>query len=465
MLKNEEVKVLDKNASFLGVPQSALMENAGKSVAEVVMKKFGPKKVLIFCGSGNNGGDGFVTARHLVKKCSVKIILVKKIKSELARNNFEKVEEMALPIEEADEQITQCDLIIDAMLGIGIRGELRDPYANIAKKINASGKPIVAVDIPTGLGTNLSISPDLTITFHDLKEGMNKENSGEIIIKDIGIPADAEKFIGPGELVYYPVPRPSSHKGENGVVLVIGGGPYTGAPYLVGMAALRTGADLAFIVTPRSSWEVVASFSPNLIVRPLNREILVPEDVPTIKKILEKADSVVIGPGLGEKAKTREAIRLIIEECSEMPMVIDADAIQSNVEGEGVITPHAGEFEELTGIGLPKENKKRCDIVKEWAGKLGMTILLKGTIDIISDGKRVKMNKVHNVGMTVGGTGDVLSGIVGALLSKGAESFNAARMGAFINGMGGNMAFNKYSYGMLATDIIDEIPIVLKKYL
>jgi NAD(P)H-hydrate epimerase len=152
-------------------------------------------------------------------------------------------------------------------------------------------------------------------------------------------------------------------------------------------------------------------------------------------------------------------------------MVIDADAIRpfrnAEVKGgiKGIITPHVGEFKELTGIGLPKENEERCNIVKEWAKKFGMTILLKGAIDIISDGERVKMNRVHNVGMTVGGTGDVLSGIVGALLSKGVEPFNAARMGAFINGMGGNLAFEEKSYGMVATDIIDKIPKVLKKYL
>ncbi|RLF50377.1 MAG: NAD(P)H-hydrate dehydratase, partial [Thermoplasmata archaeon] len=296
----------------------------------------------------------------------------------------------------------------------------------------------------------------------------------------------------PGELsTYYPKPKKTSHKGDNGKLLVIGGGPYIGAPALSGLAALRTGIDLVFIAAPKRVAKAITSFSPfiqpkklaigiaklspNLIVTELKHdEILTPEDIGLIEKILSKVDAVVIGPGLGSENITKKAIEKIINRCVKnlKPMVIDADAIQ--VVGEKtelikntstVITPHAGEFKELTGVKLPSETEGRKKTVEKYAKKIGVTILLKGSVDIISNGKETKLNDIHNPGMTVGGTGDVLAGITGALLSKKVGPYNAARISVFINGTAGNNAFKKRSYGLIATDIIDEISNVLKKYL
>jgi len=349
------------------------------------------------------------------------------------------------------------------------------------------------VDVPTGFGCNIAIKPNYTVTFHDIKEGMNEKNSGKIIVVDIGIPKKAVDFVGPGELVtYYPIPKKDSHKGDNGRVLVIGGGPYIGAPALSAFAALRTGSDLVFVVTPKKAAKAITSFSPllikpeelakeiakfspNLIVGELNDyEILTPEDIEIIENYIPKIDSVVIGPGLGSNKKTKDAVEKIILKCAKRgkSLVIDADAIQ--VVGkkpeiikytETVITPHAGEFKELTNTKLDDKLEHRKKKEEEWSKKLGVTILLKGPIDIISDGKQTKLNDIHNPAMTVGGTGDVLAGIIGGLLSKGVESFNAARIGAFLNGYAGNFAFKNKSYGLIATDIIEEIPNVLKKFL
>lgn len=266
---------------------------------------------------------------------------------------------------------------------------------------------------------------------------------------DIGIPKEAEVVVGPGDMIYYPPPEKNSHKGENGVVLTIGGGPYTGAAALAAMAALKTGADLSFVFTPERAWKVVASFSPDLIVMPLDGEFLRSEHIPPIRKFLEKAGAVVIGPGLGNNEDAKKAAESVIDECIALNknMVVDADAIQvfgeRKCNGNVVITPHAGEFKELTGISLPPDIDSRKNIVKEEARKRQCTILLKGAVDIISDGNRIKLNYTHNEGMTVGGTGDVLSGIVASLLSKGVSAYNAARMGAFINGSAGNIAFEK----------------------
>jgi len=502
MITGKEVKVLDKNSEYFGVPTSTLMENAGKGVANFITNQLHKKEAIIFCGTGNNGGDGFVAARYLAGNCNVTVFLAGKeseIKTDISRNNFKKLKKSKVKIHDigslksVDKLLTKNDIVVDSMLGIGLSGSLKEPYITLVKKINSAKKTIVSVDVPTGLGCNVAVKPDYTITFHDIKKGMNEKNSGKVKIVDIGIPKKAIDYVGPGELAtYYPVPKQDSHKGDNGRVLVIGGGPYIGAPALSGIAALRTGSDLVFIATPKKAARSITSFSPllitperlasetarlspNLIVRDLTREdILVPDDIEIIEDYVPKIDAAIIGPGLGSDKKTKDAVERFILKCANnaKKMVIDADAIQ--VVGkkpkivkfsDTVITPHAGEFKELTNVKLDNNLEHRKKKVEEWARKLEVTILLKGATDIISNGEETKLNSVHNQAMTVGGTGDVLAGIVGALLSKGVEPFNAARIGAFLNGAAGNLAFEKKSYGLIATDIIEEIPHVLKKYL
>jgi NAD(P)H-hydrate epimerase len=402
------------------------------------------------------------------------------IKTEIARKNYQKLQTYDVKIytspRDIDTLLADNDILIDALLGIGLTGELKEPYVTIVNKINATkNKMIISIDVPTGLGTSSSITPNHTVTFHDIKEGMHKNNSGHIQVVDIGIPQEATTYVGPGELsVYYPRPVKKSHKGDNGIVLVIGGGPYIGAPALCGIAALRTGVDLVYIATPKSSWESVAAFSPNFIVKDLHDDMLTKHDIPTIEELLHKCTAVVLGPGLGTAQETEEVIIPLIKRiiAEKKPLVLDADAIKPVGENlrciqdsTTVITPHVGEFKKLTGITLSQDIDMRIKAVKNWAKKIGITIFLKGYIDVLSDGINLKQNKVHNEAMTVGGTGDVLAGIIGALLSKGVTPFNAVRIAAFLNGEAGNEAFQKKSYGLIATDIIDEIPAVLKKYL
>jgi NAD(P)H-hydrate epimerase len=483
MISEAEMKVIDTNSEYFGVPILQLMENAGKSVSEFVRTtvKDTKKNILLLCGTGNNGGDGFVAARYLTQYYKVIVFLAgAEVKTEIAKKNFQKLQTYEVKIyyspRDLDRLLAENDVLIDALLGTGLAGELKEPYSTIVKKINETKKKIiVSVDVPTGLCSAHSISPDYTLTFHDRKEGMTDKNSGKITIVDIGIPQEALTYVGPGELsVYYPRPAKKSHKGENGVVLVIGGGPYIGAPALSGLAALRTGVDLVYIATPQRSWESVAAFSPNFIVKDLTHDMLTKEDIPPIEELLGKCTGVILGPGLGTASETEEAIVPLVRRiiAKKKPLVLDADAIKPIGENLSliknsttVVTPHVGEFKKLTGITLSQEVDTRISTVKEWAKKIGITIFLKGYIDVLSNGTEVKQNKVHNEAMTVGGTGDVLAGIIGALLSKGVRPFEAVRVAAFLNGEAGNEAFQKKSYGLLATDIIDEIPNVLKKYL
>ncbi len=466
MIPLKEVNVLDINASYLGVPTSQLMENAGRGVAKVVLEKFdiAEKKVVIICGPGNNGGDGFVSARYLAEKCRVLVVLIKpenKIRSDISKANFKKIKGKVDIGDTSDlkQKMKDAELIIDAVLGVGLAGEIREPYLSYIKTLNDSKAPILSIDVPSGLGTKDAIRPKITVTFHDIKEGMSKENSGEIEIVDIGIPVEAERFLGPGEFIYYPKPTKDSHKGDNGRLLIIGGGPYTGAPALAGSAAYRIGVDLVQIATPSKTYQIIASYSPNFIVHSLGGDVFVREALKILKDLMDKIDAVLIGPGIGDEPQTKEAVLEFIKDCPK-PLVIDADAIKA-VAGDldalkdhkGVITPHAGEFKILSGEGIKKDFEERAEQVKAFAKELGLTILLKGNVDIISDGEHVKLNRTGNPAMTVGGTGDVLAGIVGGMLAKGVRPYNSARIGAINNGTAGDLTFKEMGYSKMASEI------------
>ncbi|UCE36953.1 MAG: NAD(P)H-hydrate dehydratase [Thermoplasmata archaeon] len=478
MMPLKEVNVLDINSEHLGVPTFQLMENAGKGTAETALAQFQieNKNVVIICGPGNNGGDGYVTARYLSEKSKVKVILLKpesKIRSKISRTNYDKIKDTIEIVDATslEKDIEGAELVIDAMLGIGIFGEVREPYLSCIRTINKSNVQVLSVDVPSGLGTKDAIHPEMTVTFHDVKKGMTKENSGDIVVVDIGIPKEAEKFLGPGEYVYFPKPKEDSHKGDNGRLLIVGGGPYTGAPALAGLAAYRMGVDLVHIATPKKTYQVIASYSPNFIVHRLSGDIFTSEDMTILNDWIDKIDAIVIGCGLGDHPDTQNAVLEFIKECQK-PLVIDADAIKP-VAGElgvlkdrdGVLTPHAGEFKILSGKNVEPDIESRAEQVKLFANESGFTILMKGAIDIISDGENVKLNKTGNCAMTVGGTGDVLAGCVGAMLSKGVSPFNSARIAAFTNGTAGDLAFKDLGYSMMATDIIEKIPIVVKSFL
>lgn len=478
MIPFKEVNVLDINSEYLGVPTSRLMENAGKGTADTALERFAikEKKVIIICGPGNNGGDGFVAARYLDEHCKVVVVLAKpedKVRSLISNANFLKIKDRVdiSPVSELESVLGGAELVIDAMLGIGIHGQVREPYASCITTVNAVDIPVLSVDVASGLGTDNSVHPKMTVTFHDVKEGMTKENSGEIVVLDIGIPKEAAKYLGPGELVYYPKSGKDSHKGDNGRLLIIGGGPYTGAPALAGLAAYRMGVDLVHIATPAKTYEIIASYSPNFIVHRLGGDVFSEEDIDLVLSLVEKVDAVIVGPGIGETPKTQDAVKAFIKECPK-PLIIDADAFKpvsadiGILSGKtGVLTPHSYEFKRLTGGPVEKDLEKRAQQVVALAQKTGFTILLKGATDIVSDGRTIKLNISGNPAMTVGGTGDVLAGLVGGMLAKGAPPFASARIAAFVNGAAGDLAFEELGYSMMASDIMANIPMVLKSFL
>lgn len=471
MLPVSEFPVLDRNASHHGVPVSELMENAGKAIAVAVRHRHPTGSyILILCGPGNNGGDGFVAARELQKDYVVNVAPLDDghgPRNRLCQRNMEAVRHLLAPWHE--DLLKDCGLVVDSMLGTGLNGTLRSPYKDVVIRLRSFRGDILAVDVPTGWGTSESYRPTMTVTFHDVKEGMTEKDCGSILVADIGIPKDSVDSTGPGEFLLYPLAARASHKGQNGKLLIVGGGPYTGAPALAGMGACKIGVDLLHIATPESSFLPVASHSPLFITHRLEGEMLSVPQLRRIRPLMDQMDCLLVGPGLGREPETLRAVDRLLRDCT-LPMVVDADALRAfradsvpYANSKMVLTPHKREFERMDGNKLPEELPRRKERVLTLAAKLGCTILLKGEVDIISDGKRVKLNHTGNAAMTSGGTGDVLAGVVAGLLSKGLTPFDAARLGALLNGSAGDLAFRKNSYGMTAVDVYEMLPQALKE--
>ena len=452
MISPLDSRVLDANSESLGIEVDELMANAGEALADVISKWFNGKRILFVCGTGNNGGDGYVAARLL----EADVAFFKEPKTAPAMNAFHKVENR--PMQFNEKLLDDYDVIVDCVLGTGVSGEIREPYLSYINAVNRSKKTIVSCDVPSGFGTSTVVKPMMTVTFHDMKEGMDEDNCGTIIIADIGIPAEAYEYVGTGDVLRYPVPEDESHKGQNGRLLIIGGGPYTGAPSMAGMAALRTGVDLVHIATPESSFQAVASASPSYIVHRLRGDHLDVSSMEYLISMSKDMDAVLIGPGLGTDEKTRKAIVEFIETC-DRPMVVDADGVTSfrgDIPKKNIIfTPHRGEFEKLARGAEPQD----------FAEKNQCVVVLKGHTDTITDGKRTRKNRAGTPAMTVGGTGDVLAGTIAGLLAKGMTPFDAGCLGTYLCGRAGERAFAEFSYGLLATDIIDNIARVLREEL
>ncbi|MBU1164694.1 NAD(P)H-hydrate dehydratase [Patescibacteria group bacterium] len=264
--------------------------------------------------------------------------------------------------------------------------------------------------------------------------------------------------------------NPWSHKGDFGYVLIVGGNIwYSGSPVFNAIPALRVGADIATVIAPKRSADIVASFAPDLIAYPLAGNYLRYSHVNEILKISKNYDSLIIGGGLGVNFQTKRAVHKILRKL-KLPMVIDADAIKtldgnlSIIKNKNVIlTPNAAEFEKITKQSLKDEVKDRSQKAKDFAKQYNVVVILKGNIDIITDGKRTFENKSGSVYMTKGGFGDTLAGIAGSLLAQGYEPLEAARMAADINGKAGELAVKKYGRGVIASDIFETIPQIVKK--
>lgn len=470
MISSTEMAVVDENAEALGVPRKQLMESSGNAVASVVRDVADPDaSVALVCGRGNNGGDAFVAARFL-SEYDVTVHLLGRaetIATAIAGENWTALEAAGIDTREVRDSaafdLGDPDVVVDAILGTGVTGALREPEATAARAINAAAATVVAVDVPSGVDADTgeadgtAVEAGHVVTFHDRKPGL-EHVAADVTVADIGIPAAAERVVERGDLLRLSR-DPTAHKGDFGEVLVIGGGPYTGAPALSAQAALRAGADLAYVACPEPIAGEVQGYSENLIVEALPGDRLAPSHVPRLTELAVGMDCVVVGPGLGDAEGTLEAAASFLS-AFERTAVVDADALQVvpalETEATLVCTPHQGELEAMGGE-TASDPDERAQLVSAFAAELGVTLLVKGACDIVSDGERTRLNRTGNPGMTVGGTGDVLAGSTGAMACV-LDPAPAAALGAYANGRAGDLVVESNGYGLVATDLLETLP-------
>ena len=404
-LRWPEVAVLDCNAAALGIDEASLMDSAGKVLAATALEMT-DGAVLVLCGPGNNGGDGFVAARYL-REWGVEV-------SVLASHASAGTDVCVWPERPSGEWA----LVVDCLLGAGASGpgySLRGQIKDIAAWAAGLGLPVLACDIPTGLGGPDALQADATITFHSMKQGLGSPDSGDITVVPLPWPAEVEDC-GPGDATRYPTLDASARKGDRGRLWVIGGGPYHGAPLLAGMAAARSGCDLVHVAMPsvaagRAEWPTT----------------LIPEELPDEDKLTGSSlehiaiafearppQALVIGPGLGRDEATMQAVSALFEQASQkgIPAVIDADAINALPEGawltglQGVATPHVKEAERWLAGASPAEALADC------TGE-SATIVVTGPEDTLTgpEGRFCRATGGHSR-MAVGGTGDLLAGTI-----------------------------------------------------
>ena len=486
-LHMREVAVFDANAAALGIEVRDLMAAAGRALAERVWDLAAGGHVLIMCGPGNNGGDGFAAAlaleniladavaahpegsRRGVPKIDVRVLAShKRQKGEVALSFRERCSEVEVWTK--DTKWKRPKLVVDCLLGAGAGGKPRGKIGamvNWVRKHNP--KQVLACDIPTGLGTELCLPADETVTFHSTKQGMDDSAVGEVTVAPLPWPAETVDC-GPGDILRFPQFDDDAHKGERGRVLVIGGGPYHGAPLLAGTAAARSGCDLVHVAMPRDALER-AEWPSHLIPERLPDDERLAERSPEfISELLESSriDAAVIGPGLGRHEDTEESVTQILALLTDadIPTVIDADALYSLPPGawpvglRGVATPHKQELNIWMWNETPQSALTAAQ--EGFSDPESCVIIRTGAVDQLHgfEARRCDCRGGHPR-MATGGTGDLLAGTIAGLLAQGMNPWPAARLGCYLLRRAGASAAAEHGPGMLASDV----PIHISKQL
>lgn len=454
-----------------GVPEAELMEAAGTALAEAVagIAPQGPVRVL--CGKGNNGGDGLVAARRL------------------AGMGFE-VEAIELfagePPGDLDGRLAGSGAVVDAIFGTGFVGAPREPAAAAIEAIGRSGAPVVACDIASGVDAStgevesVAVEADLTVSFHAAKVGHRvapgKWHTGELRVVPIGIPegAPGEPVAGAIEeavLALAPARGPRSTKFSSGQVAIAGGSRgLTGAVQMASRAAIRAGAGYATVAVPADLEAIFEAGQPEVmsVGCPGGDGCLAPASLKAVLRSFERAAGGVLGPGMGRDPGSVELARAAVA-AIEAPLVVDADGLNAFAGEVGrfaargaptVLTPHAGELGRLLGRSPEEASAHRLASAREAARAAGAVVVLKGDDTIVTDGERVAVNSLSSPALATAGTGDVLSGIVAALLARGLEPFAAACAAVLAHARAGRDAATRVGVAesVIATDVIDSIP-------
>ncbi len=502
ILDSKKTKEIEDICVSNGTEHIELMTRAGTAAAKLAIDNYDAshKSVAVLCGRGHNGGDGFAAARVLAKSgAKVRVLLTHGYPTVPdAIDLFGRAERAGMKcllfnVEEDREEFLKtlmiADIIVDAVCGTGFSGELDDKLEMIFKCVNSSRAKVIAVDLPSGVNADSgkvsegAVKADATITFttkkpcHVVYPAL--EHCGKVYVADIGIDTsnipmseytlDVPDFQST-RLCFLPR-KSNTHKGDYGRLLAVcGSEAMPGAAALAIKAACRSGVGLVKCAVPERCIGAIASYVAEATYLPLTSSIAGLNDVDrkAIIESLKGSSACLLGCGLGQSERTKQTVRLIIEN-SEIPLIIDADALNciaddigllDNAKCEIIITPHPGEMSRLTGKTTEEIQENRLEIAKSFSSDHGVTVVLKGANTIIAfpDGK-VSVNTTGNPGMACGGSGDVLAGIIGALLAQKMSVYDAAACGTYIHGECGDRAAVRYSVtGMMPSDIIETIP-------
>ena len=501
-----EIMAVDRQAiDHLEIPGVVLMENAGRACSDLFANKFSkyfPGPVLILAGRGNNGGDGYVMARILAERgwrVTTLVLGEEELISGDAKVMLNIIRQMELSVSFVPDVSTlekhftaaAPDLIIDAIFGTGLNSDVRGLQAEAINLINKSTAAVFAVDIPSGVDGStgrvcgLAVKADLTVTFDHAKIGHGSQPgalyAGELTVVDIGIPLTGRpEFSSKVHLLdeseaQFLLPDRSSvgHKGQFGHLLVVAGSPgKTGAAALAGNAAVRSGCGLVTVATPATVHDIIEVKLTEAMSCPLADQegLLSLKAQESIEQLLSERQALAIGPGLGQSPELIKLIKSLIISAT-VPMVIDADGLnllagqleclQERRQQPIVLTPHPGEMARLTGLSVKEVEADRFEVAQNFASKYGVVLLLKGARTLIAapDG-RVNINSTGNDGLASGGSGDVLTGLIGGLLAQGLDGFSAATLGAWLHGQAAELVADlQGTAGMAASDLLSRLPI------
>jgi ADP-dependent NAD(P)H-hydrate dehydratase / NAD(P)H-hydrate epimerase len=488
----------------IGIPSLVLMENAGRQVVAAIEASYEAQlngRVAVLCGRGNNGGDGFVVARTMLQRGIDAAVFVIGALADVrgdARVNLDILGRLGVTVVEInDEQswelhfseIGQCTLIVDAIFGTGLKSAVAGMMETVIADVNAADIPIVSIDLPSGLSADTPhligdcIDASMTVTLAAPKLPLvlppGEAFAGDVVIADIGIPYEVIDglegqhidLLTPEQLRGVVGPRAAdSHKGDYGrVTLVAGSRGKTGAAHLAAIGALKSGAGLVTVATPACCLPVVASMAPEFMTEPLPDTEAGTVAASGVERVLAlEHDVLACGPGLGRDPQVAEFVRALLERAS-VPLVLDADALavlandpgrlSGSEERDVIITPHPGEMARLIGVSVDEVQANRIETASNFATTHRVYVVLKGHRTIVATPEgRVFINPTGNPGMATGGTGDVLTGMIGAWLAQLLDAEAACRLAVFLHGAAGDLAESAEGQaGMIATDLLAQL--------
>ena len=487
----------------IGIPSIVLMENAGRAVVDAIEAHFAPprrRRVVVLCGRGNNGGDGLVVARVLAERgAEVTVILLARADAVRgdARTNLDIARRLGQRVIEAADasaweacrpRVAAADLVVDALVGTGLRAPLEGLLATAVAYVNAAGRPVVAVDLPSGISADTGacigacVDARITVTLGapklPLAVSPAADRAGVVVVADIGIPARViaelagrrvERITRDAVRASLPVRARNAHKGDHGrVVVVAGSAGKAGAARLAGTGALRSGAGLVTVAVPGSCMGSVAAVPEYMTAALPETEEGTVRSTAADPVLALGADVVAVGPGLGVGPEPRSLVRSLVERVRE-PLVLDADALNALAEEPGslalrrdrvtVATPHPGEMARLAGTTVTDVQANRIDVAQRFAVERGVHVVLKGARTVIAaPGGTIRVNSTGNPGMATGGTGDVLTGVMAAWLAQLEDVEAATALAVYLHGLAGDLAgAHVGETALVAGDVADHL--------